>query len=128
MGKEVVKEIPVRIPNPKQFQKEHAVFKVVDCYKELLREVHQIRNPKTKFAPPSESEIISFITNHAQGKNLNESGEWFYFPWNQYLVHYLPDELHQELRTAMNRNIITADEQKKYYDAVIAVVGLSVGS
>ncbi len=130
MGKKITMETPVHIPNREleKFQKEHLVPKVIDYYKELLEELYQIRNPGTKFIPPSEAEISSFIAGHAQGKSLNESGEWFYFPWNQYLVHYLPDELHQELRTARNRNIITVDEQKKYYDAVIAVAGLSVGS
>ena len=46
----------------------------------------------------------------------------------QNVIHYLPDEVHQELRTARNKNLITKEEQEKFYNYTVAIAGLSVGS
>jgi molybdopterin/thiamine biosynthesis adenylyltransferase len=40
----------------------------------------------------------------------------------------LESELHEELRTARNKNLITIDEQLAFHNFPIAVAGLSVGS
>ena len=102
--------------------------KVIDQYHLLLEDLFEIRNPRVKFLKEYKNEIDEFISSYANGKDLAEVGEWFYFPWNQYLVHYLPAEEHLEIRTARNRNIITSEEQQKLYGLRVAYAGLSVGS
>ena len=87
-----------------------------------------IRNPQYKFNPDYAEPLLKFIEEHKKGKSLQETGSWFYFPWNKTLIHYLPDALHQEIRTARNKNIITEEEQKKFYNFRVGIAGLSVGS
>ncbi|MFA5877102.1 MAG: ThiF family adenylyltransferase [Candidatus Paceibacterota bacterium] len=101
---------------------------IIDVYRELLEDLFLIRNPRFKFDKNYIKEFEVFITEHTGGRDMKESGSWFYFPWNNQLVHYLSDSEHQEIRTTRNRNLITNDEQKKLRDARIAVAGMSVGS
>jgi len=110
------------------FGKKNKVSRTIDAYEEILEDLFLIRNPRFKFQRDHAAEFEAFLAEHAAGKPLQEAGSWFYFPWNGYLVHYLPDEMHQEVRTARNKNIITAEEQKKFYNFRIAVAGMSVGS
>jgi len=101
---------------------------VIDVYRELLEDLFLIRNPKFKFDKNYTKELEIFIKQHTGDGDMRESGSWFYFPWNNQLVHYLSDTEHQEIRTTRNRNLITNDEQRKLRDARIAVAGMSVGS
>ena len=55
-------------------------------------------------------------------------GNWVYFPWNGFLIHILPEEDYERVRTNRNRNLITEDEQRKLKDFEVGVVGLSVGN
>lgn len=114
--------------NLEQFKLEKQVSATIDTYREQLEELFLIRNPRFKFNPNYQEEFKVFLADHVGDKKLEQCGNWFYFPWNQLLVHYLSDELHQELRTARNKNIIHAEEQKKFYNFKVGVVGLSVGS
>jgi hypothetical protein len=59
---------------------------------------------------------------------LEEHGRWAYYPWLGALVHVLPEADFELVRTARNQNLITRDEQKKFYNATIGIAGLSVGS
>ncbi|MCC6290931.1 ThiF family adenylyltransferase [Candidatus Nomurabacteria bacterium] len=102
--------------------------RVIDQYEVLLDDLFTIRTPHTKFMVDYKEELDEFVSDYLAGKNIIDVGEWFFFPWNGLLVHYLPDQEHQEVRTARNRNIITEDEQKKFYNYRVAIAGLSVGS
>jgi molybdopterin/thiamine biosynthesis adenylyltransferase len=101
---------------------------IVDRYDLLLEDLFLIRNPKFKFIQDHTNEVKEFTQEYCAGKSFEEVGEWFYFPWNKTLAHYLPNEEHQEIRTARNRNIITIEEQQKFYGLRVAYAGLSVGS
>jgi len=101
---------------------------IVDRYDLLLEDLFLIRNPRFKFIKDHVAEVQAFTEEYCSGKPLEEVGEWFYFPWNKTLAHYLPHEEHQEIRTARNRNIITKEEQQKFYGLRVAYAGLSVGS
>lgn len=101
---------------------------VVDRYDLLLEDLFLIRNPRYKFVRDHAADAAAFAAEYASGKANEELGEWFYFPWNKTIAHYLPESEHQEIRTARNRNIITKDEQEKVYDLTVAYAGLSVGS
>ncbi len=100
----------------------------VDRYDLLLEDLFLIRNPRFKFIKDHANEVRAFTEEYCGGKPLEEVGEWFFFPWNKTLAHYLPHDEHQEIRTARNRNIITKEEQRKLYGATVAYAGLSVGS
>lgn len=113
---------------PATAKEQYGATDVCDTYAQQLEEVFLLRNPRFRFAPSHDAELNAFINEHAQGKDLAQCGTWFYFPWSKKLVHYLPEAMHLEMRTGRNRNIITAEEQEKLYNATIAVAGLSVGS
>ncbi len=101
---------------------------VIDKYNLLLEDLFLIRNPRFKFIKDYKNDIDAFSKEYMEGKSSDDVGEWFYFPWNKTLVHYLPHDEHQEIRTARNREIITNDEQDKIYNLRVAYAGLSVGS
>ncbi|GIW67376.1 MAG: hypothetical protein KatS3mg096_244 [Candidatus Parcubacteria bacterium] len=114
--------------NLKEFSRKYKVNRIIDTYKLQLEDLFLIRNPRFKFNKNYQQEFELFVKKHTNGKSLTKLGNWVYFPWNKYLVHYLPDKLHQEVRLARNRNLITLEEQNKIYNSKIGIAGLSVGS
>jgi tRNA A37 threonylcarbamoyladenosine dehydratase len=111
----------------------HPELIVVDRYPELLEELFLLRNPKYRYDKNYAEAFQDFRAEHNQSKQAQSqdeslSGEWFYYSWSNTVVHVLADELHQELRTGRNRNLITREEQNTYYQGTVAVLGLSVGS
>ncbi|OCB45776.1 hypothetical protein A5721_15110 [Mycobacterium vulneris] len=58
---------------------------------------------------------------------LDEPTRWAYYPWRRTLVHLLGPDAFNRLRLDRNRNLITADEQRRLSGLKIGVVGLSVG-
>lgn len=111
------------------FLRSHKYIRIVDGYREMLEDICAIRNPGLRRDPVQLKKTQKkFVKEHANGSVLEDLGTWVYYPWMRTIVHVLEEELHEELRTARNRNLITADEQTKYRDCVIAVAGLSVGS
>ena len=102
--------------------------RVIDAYKEQLEDLFLIRNPRHKFSTDYREDLEAFTREHSQGRPLESCGKWVYFPWQKTLVHYLDDALHQEVRTARNKNLITKEEQARFYGFSIGVAGLSVGS
>ncbi|OGG47634.1 hypothetical protein A3D66_01230 [Candidatus Kaiserbacteria bacterium RIFCSPHIGHO2_02_FULL_50_9] len=103
-------------------------YKTMDTYKEQLEELFLIRNPRFKFNNDYQQDFRQFLEEHSQNKDLQSCGNWVYFPWNSLLVHYLKDDLHQEVRTARNKNLISEDEQERFYNSRVGIAGLSVGS
>lgn len=110
------------------YQKELEINDIIDFYKEQLKELFLIRNPQFRFNSNYQNALDKYLKNHFGDKPTAEKGEWFYFPWNKTLVHYLEEKLHFELRTARNKNLITAEEQEKFYSLKVGIAGLSVGS
>lgn len=110
------------------FKKRLSPRVVVDRFDLLLEDLFLIRNPKYKFIKDYRAELAAFTEEYIGGKFPEESGVWFYFPWNSTLAHYLPAAEHLELRTARNKYLITKEEQEKFYNAAIGIGGLSVGS
>lgn len=133
------------LPKPKIFNMEGQIGKctltpeilsklevkhLIDPYNEMLAELYYIRNPRHKNQYQANGENIhygQFVQGLFGDRQLWNTGSWVHFPWNESLVHYLPEELHQELRTSRNNNLISPDEQKAYYNFPIAIAGLSVG-
>lgn len=102
--------------------------RVIDAYREQLEDLFLIQNPRHKFSKDYRADFEAFIQKHTQGKSLESCGKWVYFPWQKVLVHYLDDVSHQEVRTGRNKNLITKEEQDRFYGFSVGVAGLSVGS
>ncbi len=119
---------PMRIKRfNKRMVKKHE--QVVDSYDEQLRELCAIRNPELRTNQKLLREKqTEFIFEHLGKRKSEECGTWFFFPWLGTYVHYLESSLHEELRTARNKNLITSEEQSSFRNFPIAVAGLSVGS
>jgi molybdopterin/thiamine biosynthesis adenylyltransferase len=101
---------------------------MADHYVPALEELYLLRHPICRFRANHRQGVARFLAAHTGNKPVSRAGAWFYFPWLHQLVHYLPEPLHLELKTGRNRNLITKDEQDRYYQARVAVLGLSVGS
>ena len=110
------------------FKKKYKVKEVIDKYDQLVEELFLIRNPRHKFSKDYSQDLSEFKKKYLGKNSSDESGSWFYFSWNGLLIHYLPDADHQEIRTARNKNIITKEEQEKFYNFKVGIAGLSVGS
>lgn len=96
-------------------------LKVVDQYPEQLREIFLLRHPNYRFDPNYETEFETW-------QEKAPAGVWFHYPWLCTLIHFLPEDMHLEVRTGRNRYLITSEEQKHYYSSTVGVLGLSVGS
>lgn len=58
---------------------------------------------------------------------LDEPTRWAYYPWRRCLVHILGPAAFNRLRLDRNRNLVSADEQRRLSRLRVGVVGLSVG-
>lgn len=108
--------------------KSGSVTHVRDHYRFQLRELFSVDNPPLAFSPTFDAE---FEAHHAAGirsKPEWQQGRWIFFPWIGTLVHILAHDGFHRVRTARNRTLISADEQAQFYDATIAIAGLSIGN
>ncbi|MEK7616336.1 MAG: ThiF family adenylyltransferase [Patescibacteria group bacterium] len=112
MGKKIAK--PIFLDGP---EKQNEFTIVVDDYKEQLRELFFVQNPTLTFQPEK-----------APKKLPDPGGRWVYYPWLNTIVHILPEQEFFLVRTARNRNLITAEEQEKFYNSTIGIGGLSIGN
>jgi tRNA A37 threonylcarbamoyladenosine dehydratase len=103
---------------------DHPESRLIDEIGFNLEELFLLRNPKYRFDKNYHEALSSFRA----GMDGPGFGNWFYFPWLNSAVRFLPEDLHLELRTGRNKLLITADEQAKFYSSVGAFLGMSVGS
>jgi molybdopterin/thiamine biosynthesis adenylyltransferase len=101
---------------------------VVDEIAQQLEEIYYIRHPQTMLGNANPVDVKKYTSELIDNINVNEFGIWVYYPWNNHIVHFLPEDLHTELRTSRNRNLITVNEQSKYYQSSVGVAGLSIGN
>lgn len=62
------------------------------------------------------------------GGTLDEASRYVVFPWRRTVVRLPESETFHRLRTARNRWLIDAEEQRAWSSALIGVAGLSVGA
>ncbi|MHB8710094.1 MAG: ThiF family adenylyltransferase [Minisyncoccota bacterium] len=108
--------------------KEGTIKQISDDYEEQQRELFGIKNPSRVYAPGFEEAFQEHYRSLSVAKPLSEDGRWAYFPWRYLAAHILPEEEYRLVRTARNQNLITKEEQEKFYNATIGIGGLSVGS
>lgn len=107
---------------------EGSIRQIADDYEEEQRELFGIKNPTRVYAPGFEDAFQEHWRSLAAERPLDEHGRWAYFPWRYLASHILPEADYRAVRTARNRNLITEEEQARFYDATIGIGGLSVGS
>ena len=105
-----------------------SIAHLVDDYKNQLCEYFQVSHPRLVYTPLFEEAFQNYIAALVKKSPLWRQGRWVFFPWLSILVHILEDKSFQLVRTARNRNLITAEEQEKFYNSVIGIAGLSVGN
>ncbi|HBE90523.1 MAG TPA: hypothetical protein DDW41_04920 [Candidatus Andersenbacteria bacterium] len=104
-------------------------IKVIDTYDTQLKELFTLNNPALKMNPPElEKQFAVHQTEHYQDNDPSAAGNWVYLPWRYVLLHLLKDDDFQQVRTGRNRNLITPEEQVKYYNSTIGIAGQSVGN
>lgn len=99
-----------------------------DDYEEQCLELFGVKNPSKVYTPTFKEEFKTHYENLKASKPLEEDGNWVYFPWSSKLVHILPEDDFQLVRTARNKNLISKEEQEKFYNATVGIGGLSIGS
>ncbi len=105
-----------------------SIKQISDDYEEEQRELFGIKNPSRVYAPGFEEAFQEHYRALGAEKPISEHGRWAYFPWRYLASHILPEEEYHLVRTARNQNLITKEEQEKFYNATIGIGGLSVGS
>lgn len=103
---------------------------VIDTFLEQMAELHVVNHPYLAVSPPKEKKeaIIAYLRSLGDVAPYQEQGRWVFLPWQHSLIHVLAEQDFQRVRTSRNANLITFEEQKMFYDTVIGVGGLSVGS
>lgn len=106
---------------------------LVDHFEEMLEELLYCRRPQLKRElkvgdPGALRQKEEFVRTHLGERHPWAVGAWVYFPWRRVLVRLLPPCLHQELRTARNRGWVETEEQERFSEVAVGIVGLSVGS
>lgn len=104
------------------------IKQISDDYEEQLRELFGIQNPSRVYAPGFEDAFQEHLRALSAAQPVYEQGRWVYFPWRYLAAHILPEAEYQLVRTARNQNLVTKEEQEKFYTATIGIAGLSVGS
>lgn len=121
LKKNLIKQIKKVYPNA-------STPKIIDQYLIQLEEVFLLRNPQYRFNKDYKVAFDDFAKKHIGKKKLDQAGTWFYYPWLNSVIHCLSDEMHQEVRTGRNQLLISKKEQEKFYNSVIGILGMSVGS
>lgn len=103
---------------------------IINNFDTWLKDSFIVNYPKYKSTANFENltEFKEFCSkNHIMLDDLDLSGVWVFFEWKNELVHLLPESLHHQVITARNKNLISHQDQEKFYKTNIAVAGLSVG-
>src|SRR5437868_6054592 len=79
----------------------NAQLRITDQYKKNLEELFLLRNPKYRFDKNYQPELLKFFKKQGLS-TADRQGSWFYYPWANQIVHFLPAKMHQELRTGRN--------------------------
>jgi len=75
----------------------------------------------------SKEELSQKALDFFKGSDLDQYGNWVYYPWKFTLVHLLPEKEFIKVRTLRNKYKITPSEQEELSKKKIGIVGLSVG-
>ncbi len=101
-------------------------IQIFDTIENQLKELVNCRNPKVKFKENPEI-YQHLIEDYLSGRSQDSIGNWVHYPWNNTLIHLLPEEEFVEIRTNRNKYKITEAQQQTLRKKIVGVIGLSVG-
>lgn len=104
------------------------IQRVSDDYEEELLELFGVNNPSLVYTPGFKEQFAAHVAMLDAAMPRWQQGVWVYFPWSGVLAHILAEAEFYMVRTARNKNLITASEQDVFYNATVGIGGLSVGS
>ena len=97
--------------------------KILEAFDRAHRELFFVTHPNFKSGQPAaEAACQQFL------KKSRPAEVWIYYPWRKLAVHTVGEKFYFQLRTARNRQVITAEEQENYRRCRVGIAGLSVGS
>lgn len=101
----------------------------VDRFEEQLHELFQIDHPEAEPKTPAFADSFrAYRENYFRHTPAAHAGVWAYFSWKNTAMRVLPRKEFYRVRTARNRNIITATDQQKLRRFVVGIAGLSIGN
>ncbi len=92
----------------------------------LLEQLSELLSSREPSAALSETALAARVRQQLAGPAW-AYGVWAHYPWDERLVHVLPEREFFELRTDRNRHKITSAEQRRLRELRIGVIGLSAG-
>jgi tRNA A37 threonylcarbamoyladenosine dehydratase len=75
----------------------------------------------------NETELKNKFESYYSTINIEEYGNWVYYPWNNNLIRILPEQEFIQVRTVRNKYKITQEEQDTLKNKCVGIIGLSVG-
>jgi len=101
---------------------------ITDQFESQLEELFFYNNPAQAFSPERESQLQAYFKKVKEIAPIWQQGRWVFFPWLNQLSHLLPEEDFIAVKTSRNQLLITREEQRVYYNGIVGIAGLSVGS
>ena len=115
-----------RKSDQKKFEKlKRQGVQIIDTLTSQLTDLLKIKHPLTDLKPKALKQLTKIHTHHIP---LHQYGNWFYYAWNNTLVHVLPEDEFIEVRTNRNKYKISHAEQMQLKQKKIGIVGMSLGS
>lgn len=111
-----------------EFRCAYPIWREHDVYAAQLGELFEITHADLLFTEDFAAARETFVKKKLEEGKTRLAGNWIYFPWSGTFVHTLNEEDYFLVRTNRNRNLITAEEQRKLFNSTVGVIGLSVGS
>ncbi|MGV0741842.1 Rv1355c family protein [Mycolicibacterium sp. XJ870] len=74
-----------------------------------------------------QQDALADLVPAAEADILDEPTRWVYYPWRRCVVHIVGPRAFHRLRLDRNRNLISAEEQRRLSKVRVGVIGLSVG-
>lgn len=121
-----MKPVPLTHSEKETLIKEKPHLFVDDNIGYALEELFDIEYPSKKDIKTTEE--IKAFSDKILEYGSDSWGTWVYYEWLNRVVHFPPVSELRALRSSRNRNLITAEEQNKLYQATILIIGMSVGS
>lgn len=94
-----------------------------DIYENSVRELFFVRHPKFKSMTDEASKHFSYFR---QAFVFDDA--YIYYPSHNICIRTVGEKYFFELRTARNRDLISAQEQLEYRNLKVGIIGLSIGS
>jgi molybdopterin/thiamine biosynthesis adenylyltransferase len=95
---------------------------IIDEIESQIKELIKVKYPKENFDSNELKSRVQKITTRPF-----YYGVWVYYPWNNQLLHLLPEDEFIIVRTSRNKYKITQIEQHQLSVKKIGIIGLSVG-